>query len=264
MKKILLAAVIVLAGSVCVDAQNVVDSVNVDFCKAQPKTEDDMSLNVKDGHFLDFDIPFYSKIKRPDRTIRPNWVEVPNVGFAFLKTKDSAPCDFSVQNSYELFLFYEVGSYSMSRMSSVSWGIGVDWKNFAMSGRSAMVKDDAGMIKIMPYSADADPKISKLRVVSVTLPVYYSCALGRGWGFTLGPVVDFNVYSSIVNKYSIDGEKKKNKYKRVHSNTFSMDLMCQLHFGDITFFVKYCPMPLMDKNYWPEWQYGSAGIALSL
>lgn len=266
MKKILLAAAAVLVGTVSIDAQNIVDSVDVDCCKVQTnvKVVEDENLTVKGGHFLDFDIPFYGKIKKRSRTYDRNWVELPNFGFALLKTNGSAPYDFSVQNSYELFAVLETDSYRLSRMSTLSWGVGVDWKNFAMSGRSAMIKDDSGKILIMPYPEKSDPKMSKLRIASVMLPLYYSCAFGRGWGFTLGPVLNFNAYSSIVNKYSIDGEKQKDKYKKVHCNTFTVDLVYQLNIRDITLFVKYCPMPLMDKNYWPDWQYGSAGIALSL
>lgn len=266
MKKILLAAAAVLVGTISLDAQNVVDSVEVDCCKVQAnvKVVEDEGLTVRGGHFLDFDIPFYGKIKKRSRTFDRNWVERPNLGFAFLKADGASPYDFSVQNSYELFAVLEMDSYRLSRMSTLSWGVGVDWKNFAMSGRSAMVKDDSGKILIMPYPERSDPKMSKLRLVSVILPFYYSCAFGRGWGFTLGPVLNYNAYSSIVNKYTIDGEKQKDRYKKVHCNTFTVDLVYQLNIRDITLFVKYCPMPLMDKTYWPDWRYGSAGIALSL
>lgn len=266
MKKILLTATILFVGTVGVDAQNVVDSVSVDCCKVQTKVkvEEDETQTIKEGHFLDFDIPFYSKIKKRSRTYDRNWVNHPNLGFALLKAYGASPYDFSVQNSYELFAVLEMNSYRLSRMSTLSWGIGVDWKNFAMTGRSAMVKDDSGKILVVPYPEKSDPKRSKLRLASVMLPIYYSCAFGRGWGFTVGPELNFNAYSSIVNKYTIDGEKQNDKYKRVHCNTFTVDLVYQLNIKNITLFVKYCPMPLMDKTYWPDWQYGSAGIALSL
>lgn len=273
MKKILLVVSVVLSSALAAGAQTVADTlscrsiepgVDTVVCGKEKKdTVKDEEDSRHNDRLLDFDIPFYSKVKK--RYHAPSyWLDTPNVGFGFLKAYSSEPYDFSVQNSYEIFANIELGSHNVTRRSSFAFGLGLSWKNFSMTGRKSIVKDDSGNISVKPYPEKAEPRVSRLRLVSVAMPLTYSCALGRGWGFTLGPVLNFNAYSSIVNKYTLDGEKQKNKYKKVHCNAFTVDLMYQLNIHSVTLFVKYCPMPLMDKSYWPDWQYGSAGVALSI
>ena len=84
---------------------------------------------------------------------------------------------------------------------------------------------------------------------------------GGGFGFTLGPVVNLNAGSSIVNKFSLDGNKLKDKYKRVHCNLITVDAMFQLNLKYFSIYAKYSPMNLMDKKYWPEFTTWSIGIA---
>ncbi len=275
MKKIFLVALVVLLGAFAAGAQDVADTVAVNRKSIEAGVDTVACGNVKkdavkdeetvrrNDRLLDFDIPFYSKVKKRYHT--PYfWLNTPNVGFGFLKSYPSEPYDFSVQNSYEIFANIELNSRNVTRRSSFAFGLGVSWKNFSMTGRESIVKDDSGNISVKPYPENADPRVSRLRLVSVTMPLTYSCALGRGWGFTLGPVLNFNAYGSIVNKYTLDGEKQKDKYKKIHCNAFTVDLMYQLNIDRVTLFVKYCPMPLMDKSYWPDFQYGSAGVALAL
>ncbi len=275
MKKIFLFVSIVLSGALAAAAQTVVDTVMISRESIEACVDTVACGNVKtdaakyegsvrhNDRLLDFDIPFYSKVKKRYHTPY-YWLNTPNVGFGLLKSYSSEPYDFSIQNSYEIFANIELESYNVTRRSSFAIGLGLSWKNFSMTGRESMVKDDSGNISVKPYPENADPRVSRLRLASVTMPLTYSCALGRGWGFTLGPVLNFNAYGSIVNKYTLDGEKQKDKYKKIHCNAFTVDLMYQLNIDRVTLFVKYCPMPLMDKSYWPDLQYGSAGVALAL
>ena len=70
-----------------------------------------------------------------------------------------------------------------------------------------------------------------------------------GFGFTIGPVVNLNACSSIVNKYRLNDEKQKDKYKRAHCNLATVDLMFQLNFRDVGVYAKYSPMNIMDTDY---------------
>ena len=84
-----------------------------------------------------------------------------------------------------------------------------------------------GQIPVAPFQGGA-LKVSKLRVFSLNVPILYSFSFGGGFGFTLGPVVNLNTGSSIVNKFSLDGDKMKDKYKRVHCNIITVDAMFQI------------------------------------
>ena len=96
------------------------------------------------------------------------------------------------------------------------------------------------------------------------MPIFYNLGFGRGYGITIGPVVNFNASSSIVNKYTIDGDKRKDKYKYVHCNLVTVDAMAQLNLRDVSIYGRYSPMNVMDKKYWPEFSTWSVGVAVSL
>ena len=106
--------------------------------------------------------------------------------------------------------------------------------------------------------------MSKLRVFSVTFPLILSVNAYRGVGFSVGPVVNLNASSSIVNKYRLNDEKQKNKYKRAHCNLATVDVMFQLNIRDVGFYAKYSPMNIMDTGYWPEFKHWAIGLTLSL
>lgn len=255
-----------------VEDQEVVDTISVECvdCGSEEvqtvvrtvvQTKKSETASDGDHRLLDFDIPFYNKVRK---TRKPSfWLDRPNLGVAFLKARSSEPYNFSSHNSYEIFVNAEIDSWRLTRRSCLALGVGVDWKNFVMTGRNSIVKVETGEIALTPYPENSIPRSSKLRLASVAMPLTYSFAFGQGFGVTFGPVLNVNAYSSVVNKYTLDGEKQKDKYKQGHCNTFTVGLMFQLNIKDITLFAKYCPYPLMDKSCWPDWQYSSMGIAMS-
>ena len=204
---------------------------------------------------LDFDIPFYKKINRHDRN---DLVGAFYVGTNITDSK--APYDFNPQNSME-FAVYMLNSKTFGR-STFSYGPGFTWRNFALTGENMMFKDvHDGSIGVREYPEETVPKVSKLRVFSINFPILYSCNVANGFGFTFGPVVSFNAGSSIVDKYTIKGDKLKDKYKSVHCNIVTVDAMVQLNLKYFSIYAKYSPMNLMDKKYWPEFNTWSIGIA---
>ena len=123
-----------------------------------------------------------------------------------------------------------------------------------------MNMSDNGAITIGPFPEGTSPKISRLTVFSFNMPLLYSCNWG-GFGFTVGPVVNLNASSSIVNKYSINGDGQKDKFKHVHCNLVTVDALFQLNLKYFSIYAKYSPMNLMDKKYWPEFTTWTFGIA---
>lgn len=216
-----------------------------------------------DSQRFDFSVPFYRKLKNEpvdwDKMLNPG-----NFGFALIST-DSDVMNFKGQRSYEIFLDLNSCDFrSNSGRHLFSYGVGLSWKNFSMT-KSRMYKDDEGIIHhSVEWPEHSDPKVSKLRVFSVTFPIMYSCNIASGFGFTLGPVVNLNTYSSIVNKYRLNDEKQKDKYKRAHCNLATVDVMFQLNFRDVGVYAKYSPMNIMDTDYWPEFKHWAIGLTLNL
>lgn len=203
---------------------------------------------------LDFDIPFYHKIKKDgDRAL------IGNFGLGILSTNAPSPLDFNPQNSLEYFI-YSLDSHTKGP-NTLSYGIGVTFKNFVMTGGTAMSLSDSGDLLTGQFPSGSVPKLSKLRVFSVNAPLLYSCSFGDGFGFTLGPVFNLNASSSIVNKYTVNGEKQKDKFKNAHCNLVTVDAMFQINLKFVSLYVKYSPMSVMDKKYWPEFRTWTIGIS---
>lgn len=78
--------------------------------------------------------------------------------------------DFKTQRSYEVFLNLCTDDFKLSRSVTFNYGLGFSWKNFAMTKSGMMTKDDDGNIRIGGWP-ETEPKVSKLRVFSVTFPL---------------------------------------------------------------------------------------------
>ena len=253
MKKIIIvtafAAVFASAG---INAQERKDTVSVQADTIIIKSTGN-SADKKHVH-LDFDIPFYNKIKKgPDEAV----IGAFGIGAIFSDSK--APLDFNPQNSLEFFL-YALDSRTSGR-STFSFGPGITFRNLGLTGGNAMSMAENGQISVAPFEGIGALKVSKLKVFSLNAPLLYSFDFGGGFGFTLGPVINLNAGSSIVNKYSLGEDKDKDKYKRVHCNIITVDAMFQLNLKYFSIYAKYSPMNLMDKKYWPEFTTWSIGIA---
>lgn len=261
MKKIIIAAIIAATfTAVDVFAQERADTVKNKAAEVTSQT-DTILIQIPSGSsdrkhvHLDFDIPFYHKIKKTGtRTV------VGAMGVGAIFSNSTAPLDFSPQNSLE-FYYYALDSHTYTRgHSTFSFGPGITFRNLGLTGGDAMSMTENGKISVAPFQGGA-LKVSKLRVFSINVPMLYSCDFGGGFGFTLGPVVNLNTGSSIVNKYSLDGDKMKDKNKHVHCNIITVDAMFQLNLKYFSIYAKYSPMNLMDKKYWPEFSTWSIGIA---
>lgn len=247
-------------------------SFHYDYTVSVVPEKKEISFNVNDdrkhrassdAQRYDFSEPFYRKLKNKaidwDKRLMPG-----NFGFALISTGSDVP-DFRLQRSYEIFLDLDGNAYlSKSGRHTLNYGVGFCWKNLSMT-KEMMFKDDEGKINYSKaWPEHSDPKVSKLRVFSFTVPVTYSCDIASGFGFTLGPVVNFNAWSSIVNKYRLNDEKQKDKYKGTRCNPVTVDLMFQLNFRQIGAYVKYSPMNLMDTDYWPEFKCLAVGLTINL
>jgi hypothetical protein len=252
MKRFILAVLLPLAISYSVLAQNEESAENLPDT-LEEQTEDE------GWDVIDFDIPFYSKIKHRHCDYE---LDLPFFGFGMIYADTDSPLDFNVSRSIEIqpFCFYASKSW---RRSSLSAGLGILSRNFTQTGNTMLSVGDDGSIVAGPYPEGSSPKLSRLSVFSVIVPLQYSYNFGKGFGFSIGPVVDFNTKSVLKAKYSLDGSKQKDKYKFVHCNPVTVDIMLQIILDDLAVYVKYSPMDLMDDQWWPGMhQQVSFGIML--
>ncbi len=142
-----------------------------------------------------------------------------------------------------------------------SAGIGVDWRNYRMLDRNQFVKADDGTVSVAPLPEGCDPKFSRIKVFSLTIPLRYHYYY-KEWGFSLGPVLNFNTYASIKTRYRLNGEKQKEVYKDIHPSPFTIDFMGTVTTPVIDFYVKYAPCHVLNPSYGPKFHSLSFGIYL--
>lgn len=142
-------------------------------------------------------------------------------------------------------------------------GFGLDWRNYRMTNRNRFVEQADGQIVVTPYPEGSNPDFSRIKVLSLTVPFTYGFfPFKRGLfrGIVVGPVLNFNVYSSIKTRYSINGEDQKDFTKGVHRNSVTADFMVKLQMKNFGFYAKYSPCNVLDTAYGPEFQSVSFGV----
>lgn len=142
-------------------------------------------------------------------------------------------------------------------------GFGLDWRNYRMTDRNRFMEQSDGQITVIPYPQGSEPNFSRIKVLSLTVPFtygFYPFRHGLFRGFEVGPVLNFNVYSSIKTRYSIDGENQKDFTKGLHKNPVTVDLMLKLRMKHLGFYAKYSPCNVLDTSYGPKFKSVSFGV----
>lgn len=142
-----------------------------------------------------------------------------------------------------------------------SFGCGVEWSNWRMTNRNQFVKANDGTVSVVPLPEGADPKFSRVKTFSLIFPIMYSYSK-KDWGFSLGPVINCTSHSSVKTRYRLDGEKHKDKYKDLHHNPVTIDLMGTITTPIVNFYVKYNPCNILDTEYAPKFQSVSLGFMI--
>lgn len=140
---------------------------------------------------------------------------------------------------------------------------GLDWRNYRMTDQNRFVEQPDGRIVTTPYPQGSNPDFSRIKVLSLTVPFTYGFfpfKQGLFRGFEIGPVLNFNVYSSIKTRYSIDGEKQKDITKGLHRNPVTVDLMVKLQMKYFNIYAKYSPCNVLETAYGPKFRSVSFGV----
>lgn len=142
-------------------------------------------------------------------------------------------------------------------------GFGLDWRNYRMTDQNRFVEQPDGRIAVSPYPQGSNPDFSRIKVLSLTVPFTYGFfpfKQGLFRGFEIGPVLNFNVYSSIKTRYRIDGEKQKDITKGLHRNPVTVDFMVKLQMKYFNIYAKYSPCNVLDTAYGPKFRSVSFGV----
>lgn len=171
--------------------------------------------------------------------------------------------DFRPFNSWEIWwnmLSCDIRPWHRSR-DGITIGLGIDWRNYRMKGTRFFSKAEDGVLSAELLPEGAHLKFSRIKVISLAIPITYTVNMGHGYGFSFGPVVDFNSTSSALTRYTqADGSKQKVKFKDVHATPVTVDLLAQINTPVLNYYFKYSPCNVLDTKYGPKFQSLSFGF----
>ena len=157
----------------------------------------------------------------------------------------------SVGSSWEImWTIMEWEKFKYGKHNGFSVGFGVDWRNFRIDGRQYFYKADDGMLSEQNYPAGYEPDFSRIKVFSLQIPIMWKYRTKK-MNFGLGPVINFNTYASIKNRYrDADGAKHKDVYKQIHQRPITVDIMGEVSIHNwISIYAKYSPMTILNSTY---------------
>ena len=209
----------------------------------------------------DFNIPFINK-KSKTKKYRGNLC-VGGFGFGVVNAiETSEGMDMDMGASYEFSLDHLLRfNYNVLPATSVSMGFGMTWRNYRMTGRTRFIKEGDKLV-LGAYPEGSDIKFSRLKVFSLTVPFMINQSLGRKVVFSVGPVVNFNTHASLKTRYTLNGEKVKEKNNNIHQNRMTVDLMAKLRFNSLGVYAKYSPSDMLNTDFGPKFRSFSTGITL--
>ena len=141
-----------------------------------------------------------------------------------------------------------------------SVGIGLDWRNSRMKEDVRFNKRD-GQILLENYAEGARPGYSRVKVFSLNFPIRYQFR-ARHAGFSVGPVINFNLHSSLRTKYKLDGRKHIEKNSNAYVTPVTVDLMATVRVCGIDAYMKYSPCDVLRTARAPRFQSLSFGFML--
>ena len=209
----------------------------------------------------DFNIPFINKNSKTKK-YRGNLC-VGGFGFGVVNAiETSEGMDMDMGASYEFSLDHLLRfNYNVLPATSVSMGFGMTWRNYRMTGRTRFIKEGDKLV-LGAYPEGSDIKFSRLKVFSLTVPFMINQSLGRKVVFSVGPVVNFNTHASLKTRYTLNGEKVKEKNNNIHQKRMTVDLMAKLRFNSLGVYAKYSPSDMLNTDFGPKFRSFSTGITL--
>ncbi len=170
------------------------------------------------------------------------------IGFTAPTHTDSGT-DFSTFRSWEFAIPFIEASFFFDKKhrNAVALQTFFNWRNYRMTGDTRFVKNESGNVELASYPEGAKPKFSRVKVFSLSGALLYSYS-NKHWGFSLGPVINFNTYASIKTRYSIDGGKYKDVDKHINQRKVTFDIMGVFETPEIDLYLKYSPNDVLKDG----------------
>ncbi len=141
-------------------------------------------------------------------------------------------------------------SYTPAKaLQSYSVGLWCNWRKYTLDTDKMFDKDANSVIGLSDYPDNAGDKRSCVSIFSLSVPFLFTQKFGHDSKvkFSLGPVVNFNLYGRLNNEYTVGDYESEISVKGIGYRPVTVDIMGILHYKRVGIYCKYSPMSVLKK-----------------
>ena len=160
----------------------------------------------------------------------------------------------------ELGWAWKTRVFENSNAMRLKYGFSLQWNKLDIKDNKYFVEDDNGNVSLVDFPSNV--KKSKFRTTNLVFPVhfefgpskkieredYFRYSTYHKFKFGIGGYGGFNIASLQKVKYTLDGDKKKDKFKNYNTNSFVYGLSAYAGFGNMGIYFKYDLSPIFKNQ----------------
>lgn len=180
-------------------------------------------------------------------------------------TNVSDGIDFKPMKSLEAMIFVLYNHTPFKGKNTFSAGLGFTTRNYGLDINQMFTKNGS-TIELGTFPEGCSNRRSRMNVGSLSLPFFYSRDFGKKshMSLTLGPVVNFNFYGSLLNKYetsdNVFNYSTEAKATGIGLRPVTVDFMGILGIYGIGLYMKYSPQSVLKVDRGPQFHALSFGL----
>lgn len=181
-----------------------------------------------------------------------------------LATNVPADYKFAPFKSWDIsWTVFEYGYTPKGASQTYSVGLGLTWRNYGLKDNYTMfVKNDQNNVELGTFDGDMESRYSRLRTWGISLPLLFTQRIGKNFSFSLGPVMNLNLFGRINTGYKIGDDKTSISTKNIGYRPFTVDVMGVFNIYGVGVYCKYSPMSVMKKDRGPQFKSVTVGLYL--
>lgn len=149
-----------------------------------------------------------------------------------------------------------------SKRDILAVGIGVDWRNYRMTGVNRFVCDN-NVVVIEPWGDGQYPVDSRLKTFSIQVPLSYVHNFSNFVKAGVAVILNANTYGSLKGHFLNEAGEKVQTFRGCTGeiNKFTVDFKATVQFCPfVALYCKYSPMNVFRNGHGPKFTPLSAGF----
>ena len=169
--------------------------------------------------------------------------------------------DFAPFRSWEIGLTVAQYEYTpKNSKTTLSAGIGIDWRNYTLSGHDKMFVKANDIILVRDRDGKMSELASRISTTSLSLPLMVKQSFSKDFAISLGAQFNWNFYGRLNNYYEEGDDEVDVQTKKIGERPITIDVLGMLHFGDFAVYCKYSPMSVLKKDKGPDFKSLAVGF----